>query len=326
MDNVSGLIQEHSPPGLRSYVYTVGGGILVNDTPGDVDGDFIGMAVADHSTLEIAPTALSALGIDSALYGMSAAPLVDPGARFARVVVIIADGFGWNIFTGLEGREEIANFSSIINISHAITACPSKTNVAVAMMLTGKPPAENGVFERNARILKTGSILDIAESHGKTTTFIEGDIRFLDMNMSLTMDGNGDGLIDDDIKEKTLRNLDHSLVVVHFHGIDDAGHSHGIFSYEHIEAVERVNGYVGEIRRELENSSWSDAENDSCSTLFMVVADHGMHNAAGDEMATVMSRGREGNPGSGTGTHGDFRHEDMYSFLAWERIPGGGGR
>ncbi len=329
-------------PDCHFYLFTEKGGIYRQDDMTGIKASgntstfgeerVVGVALANHSTLEVAPTILTALGMDPARHAMDAAPLTDTG--FNRVVLVIVDGLGWNTYNGMkrepQKQELIVNLSAFDNVTHALTTHPPMTNVGVSMMLTGRTPAVNGVDQRNARILAADSVFDVMESEGSgddTTTFVEGDIRFLDMDMSLTIDEDRDGQIDDDILEKGLHALDdtgRSLVVIHFHGIDDAGHSHGIFSNEHGEAIERVDGYVGEIRQQLRQQavSGNSGENGSgTTTLFMVVADHGMHNCTtGDGSGSERSDGSDMDNMGKAGTHGDFRHEDMYSFMAWEGI------
>jgi predicted AlkP superfamily pyrophosphatase or phosphodiesterase len=71
-----------------------------------------------------------------------------------------------------------------------------------------------------------------------------------------------------------------NLMVVHFHGIDDSGHSYGDLSAQTLERIRTTDGYVKDLV-----SRWSGK--------VIITADHGMHSTL------------EG------GSHGEFRYEDM---------------
>ena len=70
------------------------------------------------------------------------------------------------------------------------------------------------------------------------------------------------------------------MLLVHFHSIDDAGHSYGDISPKTLGQIKIVDGYVRELVED-----WSGK--------VIIVADHGMH-AEGD-----------------AGGHGQFRYEDL---------------
>ncbi len=58
---------------------------------------------------------------------------------------------------------------------------------------------------------------------------------------------------------------------IHFHGIDDAGHSYGPARLRRLPRSGAVDGYVGEILAALPER-----------TLVLIVADHGMHSVEED--------------------------------------------
>jgi predicted AlkP superfamily pyrophosphatase or phosphodiesterase len=158
------------------------------------------------------------------------------------------------------------------------------TNAGMAAILTGRPPSENGVHTRKEMDILTPSIFGYAEQSGKSSVMIEGNIKVLNLEIEpvLNIDRNSSGSTDDEIRDKALEMMEQSynLMVVHFHGIDDSGHSCGDLSPETMERVKATDGYVEQLV-----SRWNGR--------VIITADHGMHST------------------SGGGSHGEFRYEDM---------------
>ena len=72
---------------------------------------------------------------------------------------------------------------------------------------------------------------------------------------------------------------------IHFHGVDDVGHTYGTGVQEELDKMREVDGYVRDICQALPPD-----------TLVIIGSDHGMHNESGGERA---------------GNHGTLRLEDM---------------
>jgi len=98
----------------------------------------------------------------------------------------------------------------------------------------------------------------------------------------LNTDENFNGTCDDEILERTLKCLggEEKLIMVHFHGIDDAGHTFGDLQFGTMEAIKRTDGYIKDLI-----STWSG--------VVIITSDHGMHSTP------------QG------GSHGSFLYQDM---------------
>jgi len=124
-----------------------------------------------------------------------------------------------------------------------------------------------------------------------TVQAVEGDALSFELRnaqFKLSGDRNGDGKTDDEVLANTLAVLEAGqpdLFWVHFHGIDDAGHSYGPGAAEEKAMIAFVDQAVEQILAEVE-----------LGTLVIIFADHGMHIESSD--------GRHGN-------HGNLIEEDM---------------
>jgi predicted AlkP superfamily pyrophosphatase or phosphodiesterase len=105
----------------------------------------------------------------------------------------------------------------------------------------------------------------------------------------LSGDRDGDGSTDDNVLANALVALDAGmpdLFFVHFHGIDDAGHTYGPGAPEEEGIIREVDAAVGQLLAALPTD-----------TLIIIFADHGMHQ--------VEEEGRWGN-------HGNLIERDMF--------------
>jgi len=251
------------------------------------------------SVMDVAPFILDSLGIEHDLPGPENRML--PQQRTEHVLMVIADGFGYYNYLS-QDPERIRNISGLENIAPALTAYPSITNVAVSTIITGRPPSVHGIMERKDHQLRVPDIHERARAANYTSTLIEGNIGFLAIPMSNTVDENDDGMIDDDIFRKATKHLNDNLTTVHFHSIDDYGHEYGSDSEEYGKRVGVVDSYIGML---VENLSHRHGK-----FVVIVVADHGMH-------ATMEPEGT-----ARKGEHGTFSPVDMVSFLGWQWFKG----
>jgi predicted AlkP superfamily pyrophosphatase or phosphodiesterase len=112
------------------------------------------------------------------------------------------------------------------------------------------------------------------------------NLRAVDFTLSGDRDGNGS--TDDNVLANALEVLNDDipeLFYVHFHGIDDAGHTYGPGAAEEEAAIRYVDAAVGQILAAMPPD-----------TLVVIFADHGMH--------LVDEEGRLGN-------HGHLIERDM---------------
>jgi len=236
----------------------------------------------DHST----PRALAGLAADpphrrvTDVYS-DALDLIEQGKA---VMVIYIDGLGYEQFVRARQNGEIPNLAQG-SAERAMTVYMPVTNCGFAAMLTGAYPDVNGVHSRQDREMLVPTILDVLSERQKRAVLIEGNINILKVNgeVVLNTDKNGNGINDDDIFASAVAHLEqgYDYLLVHFHGVDDAGHTYGPEAEETRQHLRLVDGYVGQLR-----AQWSGK--------VIVVSDHGMHRT------------------DSGGSHGEFRYEDMF--------------
>lgn len=206
-----------------------------------------------------------------------------------KVLLVITDGLGYNqCREALSGgympfvRTEITEGGA--DIKQALSVYAPVTNTGLAAIFTGQPPSVNGVYSREQRELLVPSIFSDAADLGKDSIYIEGDTSIVKTEVEpiLNTDMNDNGTKDDEIYKCTLDNISNNngLVVVHFHGIDDAGHNYGVSSQQTYNAVKQVDSYIEGLVQK-----WDG--------ICIITSDHGQH----DE--------------NGAGNHGQFRFEDL---------------
>ena len=205
--------------------------------------------------------------------------------RSGRVMVLYLDGFGYHQYLHAVNTGYAPFLAELPPAVRALTVYQPVTNAGFAAMITGRPPEENGVWSREQMDLLVPSIFALAENSGKKAALIEGNIKILNTEVEpmLNPDVNGDGSTDDEIMARAVACLDqgYDLLFVHFHSIDDAGHTYGDLSPETLRQVQAVDGYVRELV-----TGWEGT--------VIILADHGMHNAAS------------------AGSHGVFCYEDLF--------------
>jgi hypothetical protein len=224
---------------------------------------------------DIAPTIAAALGLPAPAQATGTAL---PIPRAGHVLLLFLDGFGYL-------RYEEA-------LSLGMTFYPPVTVVASAVLLTGAPPPVNGVEQRGTRTTEAETFFDVATAAGLRVAAVEGDALAFNLRSTepqLSGDRDGDGHTDDNVLANALAVVQAGmpdLLWVHFHGIDDDGHTYGPNTPEESARVAAVDAAVGELLDALPSD-----------TLVIILADHGMH--------TVDEEGRLGN-------HGHLIARDMF--------------
>ena len=232
--------------------------------------------------IDLAPTAAAALGL-SAPEHATGAVLTDVEAE--HVLLLFLDGFGYVRYTEALADGLIPNLAALPEPQRAQTVYPPCTSVASAAILTGAAPAANGVDRRGIRTTEAETLLDVAAEAGVRVQAVEGNALAFNLRnakIELSGDKDGNGSTDDNVLTNTLAVLETGmpdLFWVHFHGIDDAGHTYGPGAPEEAAAIREVDAAVGEILAALPGN-----------TLVLIFADHGMH--------TVNEEERLGNHGN----------------------------
>lgn len=199
------------------------------------------------------------------------------------VLVFFIDGLSFDQYSNVAETGEL-HFLGEYYEDKIISVFTPVTNAGFAAMITGKTPDENGVHDRSYRDLKAESIFGYADSIGKRSLLLEGEIKILNTEIEpvLHVDVDKDGDTDDEMVITALGavNEDYDLIFIHFHGVDDRGHQYGPQSSETLDYVKTVDEWITNI-----SSSWEGN--------IYATADHGMHST------------NEG------GDHGVCRYEDM---------------
>ena len=243
----------------------------------------------EASITDVAPTVAVALGLPVPSEAMGQALQV-PAAN--RAILIFLDGFGYTRYTEALAGGLIPNLAALGRPLVAVTTFPPITSVSTASLLTGAPPDVHGVDQRGMRKTDTETLFDVAVSAGLRILTVEGEslafeLRGAESQLSADLDGNGS--TDDNVLANALEVLradEWNILLVHFHGVDDAGHTYGPGAPEERAAIQQEDGAVGRIIELLPEG-----------TLVIVFADHGMHQ--------VEEEGRLGN-------HGQLVERDMF--------------
>ena len=240
------------------------------------------------SITDLAPSAAAALGLPAPAQAIGRALDAPPAEH---VLLLFLDGFGYLRYTQALQQGEIPTLSGLGQPLLAATTYPPVTSVSTGSLLTGAPPAVHGADQRGIRKTEVETLFDVAASAGRTVVAVEGEALAFELRSAewqLSGDRDGNGSTDDNVLRNALAVLDQGmpdLLLVHFHGIDDAGHTYGPGAPEERAAVREVDAAAGEILAAL-----------PANTLALIFADHGMH--------PVQEEGRLGN-------HGHLIAEDM---------------
>jgi predicted AlkP superfamily pyrophosphatase or phosphodiesterase len=200
------------------------------------------------------------------------------------VMLLYLDGFSWDQYSYAVTNGFAPFLKSLPAAEMASSVFEPVTNAGMAAMITGEPPAENGVYSRSERQLKVPSLFKVLEDMGKSSVMIEGNINILDIEIQpiLNPDKDESGTTDEEVFASAIENIQKNpdFMLVHFHGIDDRGHDKGALSPDTMEIISKTDEYI-----KLLLSEWNGA--------VIITSDHGMHDI------------------SGVGDHGSFRYEDL---------------
>jgi predicted AlkP superfamily pyrophosphatase or phosphodiesterase len=232
-------------------------------TPSDL------LSVIDFSILDISPTVVNALELSE--FPQTAGRVIYE-TKADHAVIILLDGTQYQKLSDLVAAGQLPFLGENTTIQRGLTVYPSISTSGSAAFLTGLRPRENGVFGYGYRDTEATTIFDIAAQDGKSVIAIEGNsLPFNLRNAETTLSGDrdGNGFSDDNVYENALDIIETQmpdLLYIHFHEIDDMGHTYGPESDQYESAINRVDGYLASIYNALPES-----------TLMIIFADHGMH-------------------------------------------------
>ncbi|MDP3387697.1 MAG: alkaline phosphatase family protein [Eubacteriales bacterium] len=200
-----------------------------------------------------------------------------------RVMVIYIDGFSYGQYNYAVATSHMPFMSDLSKAEMAVAVFVPVTNSGMAAMLTGQPPNINGIKDRNNRNPKIETIFDYLISNEKSSMLIEGNASILNLNTNtvLNPDLNNNGHTDDEVFKSAVENMNGiDYFMVHFHGLDDSGHTYGDLASETMAKLLEIDSYV-----EALVSLWDG--------MVIITSDHGMHSTETG------------------GFHGLFIYEDM---------------
>lgn len=205
--------------------------------------------------------------------------------RNQRVLLVCIDGLGYYQYEQANANNRVPNLAALGDAHRANTVYKPVTNVGLAAIVSGQPPAATGVTELGQRQLRVRTIFDELEAAGRVHALIEGDQDTIDLNTEViySPDLYADGSNDDDVFGNAQAQVatDPHFLLVHFSGVWEAAQQHGPLAEKTFEALAKVDAYIGLLLKE-----WTGR--------VIVVASHGGHKA-------------DGNSG-----FGNFRFEDMF--------------
>lgn len=227
------------------------------------------MAEVELSIMDLSPTILKALNLP-------ALPDAEGEARFdleaQRAVIILTDGTQYDKLNAMLAAGELPFFASQEKIYCGLTVYPSVTVASSAALFTAAPPSVNKVYGHGFRTTEARTLFDVVTENGGIAIAVEGSsLPFNLRNAEITLSGDkdGNGYSDDNVFQNAMDVIENNMptmLYVHFHEIDDMGHSYGENSPEYEEALIRVDQYIDQL-----------VEAIPADTLIIITADHGMH-------------------------------------------------
>ena len=221
------------------------------------------------SIMDIAPSVAYSLGLPAPKEAQGTTLDVP---RADRAFLLFLDGLGYVLYQKALAEDAMPRLGALGEVQVALTVYPPVTSVSSAALLTGAPPEVNGAVRRGIRKTDLETMFDVVAAAGRRGVAVEGsglsfNLRSAELILSGDLDGNGTAT--DNVLANTMRVLQEGapdLFWVHFHGIDDVGHTYGPDSREWMDKVTEVDEAIGQIWDALPSG-----------TLVIALADHGMH-------------------------------------------------
>ena len=221
------------------------------------------------SIMDITPTFASNMGLPDL---PDAIGEVRTSVEARHGVLILLDGTQYAKLQAMISNGDLPFLQSVGEIQQGLTVYPPVTVAASASLLTGAPPKLTQVYGHGYRSTELTTLFDLASEAGLSVVAVEGaSLPFNLRNADTTLSGDrdGDGWSDDNVYTNALDVIETDmpdLLYIHFHEVDDMGHSFGPDSEEYRDALIRVDTYLAGIIAALPEDS-----------LIAIFADHGMH-------------------------------------------------
>ena len=246
----------------------------------------------EHSITDIAALTAEALDIP---FGEKASGFDFPAGSVEHVVWIFLDGFGYEGFEAAKKEGLIPYLGSLENIYPSYGIYPPKTSTSTAALLSGLDSKRNGVWAAGIRKISVPSIIDAVVDSGMQFSIVEGEstpFNYPNAEVMLSGDRNNNDSTDDNVfinAEAKIAEGIAEVLMIHFHGIDDVGHTYGPYSTEWNEKVAEIDAYTEQLVEQLPKS-----------TLIILFPDHGMHHITND---------------SSLGNHGNLILDDIEIYI-----------
>ncbi len=246
----------------------------------------------NHSITDISALTAEALGIS---FGDKASGFEFPTGSVEHVVWFFLDGFGYLALETAKTEGLIPYLGSLEAIYPSYTIYPPKTSTSTAALLSGLDSTQNGIWATGIRNLAVPSIIDAVVDSGMQFTIVEGEstpFNYPNAEVILSGDRNNNDSTDDNVfinAEERIAEGVPEVLMIHFHGIDDVGHTYGPYSTEWNAKIAEVDDYVEQLIEKLPES-----------TLIILFPDHGMHHVTND---------------SSLGNHGNLILDDMETYI-----------
>lgn len=218
---------------------------------------------------DLAPTIAQSLGLPE-LPDADGTSQLDTTAD--QAVLIVLDGTQYDRLMAEIAAGNMPYLATMPEIHKGLTVYPSVTTTSSASLLTGALPEKTKVYGHGFRSTELTTLFDLAVENSLSVHAVEGSsLPFNLRNTEVTLSGDRDqnGYSDDNVFTNALKVIETALpdlLYIHFHEIDDMGHSYGPYSNEYRNAMIRVDGYLEGIVKALPEG-----------TLVVITADHGMH-------------------------------------------------
>ncbi len=201
------------------------------------------------------------------------------GAYEAKhVVLIVIDGLGYRRYQELRGSNITPLLDSLGSPKLALTVYPSVPQVGIAALLTGTGPQRNQVRARGTRDTVVETLFDVLTLAGKVGIAVEKPDPVFNLRHAETVfsrDGNGHSHSDSNTLENALEVIGErmpDLLWVHFYGLCQVGHTHGLYTDEEIDKLSEIDNYLHQIICAVPSGS-----------LLLICSTHGMHRADDDD-------------------------------------------
>lgn len=190
----------------------------------------------------------------------------------STVIIIELDGYSYKQYITMDGYTQLkqalpTNAQLTANAMYAVM--PTKSEVGLASILSGKSPKDNGVLNSYQKSKFTqDNILSYALAQGKSVSYLEGKSIMLNTTPMATTHAS-DVITYNSFVSAINGGKLADLTYVHLHEIDDVGSDKGPYHNDTADKIAQQLNYIATI--------FDKAVQSADSVVLYVVSDHGMH-------------------------------------------------